>query len=468
MNFFLAIDIGASSGRHMVGYIKDEKIKLEEIYRFKNEIKKINGSECWDIKYLFEEVKKGIKVCVEKGIKPETLSIDTWGVDFVLLDSQDNLIGEAVSYRDCRTNDIMGDVFKKISREEIYKKTGIQFLKFNTIFQLYSLKKNQPEILKKAKTFLMIPDYLNFLLTGKKNNEYTNATTTQLLNIENSDWDEKILFRLGIKREIFQKILMPKEVLGNLKKELSEEFGADIKIVIGASHDTGSAYIASPITNKSSVNISTGTWSLIGKESKESKADKKTLELNYSNEGGIDFNYRILKNIMGLWIIQEVKKNYADKYSFSELVELAKMSNGFNSKINVNDERFLKPKNMVEEIKKYCEETNQTIPKTVGEISDCVFKSLAESYKIAINELEGIFSEIFEEVILFGGGSQNEYLNQLVCNYTNKKVIAGPVEATAIGNIMTQMLSYKMIPSITEGRKMIKKSFEIKEYMPIR
>lgn len=464
MEYHLAIDIGASSGRHILGFIEDGKLKLEEIYRFSNGIKKVNNEYCWDLKNLFSEIKNGIKKCKEIGKIPKSIGIDTWAVDFVLLDENEDILGNTVAYRDDRTEGLMEEVFKIIPKDMLYLYTGIQFQRFNTIYQLMAIKKKNPENLKKAKTFLMIPDYFNFLLTGKKVNEYTNATSTQLVNSFDRTWDENILDSLGINRDIFQEIKLPKTSLGNLRSELVEEFGFDMEVVLPATHDTGSAFISSVCNDEDSVYLSSGTWSLMGVENRFPICVPQSMNYNFTNEGGIDYKFRFLKNIMGLWIIQEVKRMYKDEYSFPELVIKAKEAECFQSVIDVNHDRFLNPENMIKEIQDYCRETNQDIPKSHGEVAYCVFNSLGISYGESVKELEEIFEKQYERINVFGGGCQNELLNQLIADRTNKEVLAGPVEATAIGNIVAQLLSFNKIEDLREARKLIAESFEIKKY----
>lgn len=464
MEYYLAIDIGASSGRHILGSVENGKIKLEEIYRFENGISKIGNEYCWNIQQLFKDIKTGIKKCKEIGKIPKSIGIDTWAVDFVLLDESDNMLGNAVAYRDDRTEGMMEEAFKTIPQDMLYLYTGIQFQRFNTIYQLMAIKKDNPEILEKAKTFLMVPDYLNFLLTGKKVNEYTNATSTQLVNSFDRTWDHKILEDLGINKDIFQEIQLPKTKLGSLRKELVEEFGFDMEVILPATHDTGSAFISSVCNDSDSIYLSSGTWSLIGVENRFPICVPQAMEYNFTNEGGIDYRYRFLKNIMGLWVIQEVRRNLDNKYSFAELVDLARNYMDFPSIVDVDHDRFLKPENMIEEIKLFCIETNQRVPQEVGEIAQCVFNSLAHCYKKAVSNLEDIFEKEFKRINIFGGGCQNNLLNELVAKVTGKEVFAGPVEATAIGNIVAQLISNGVFKDLGEARQSIKESFDIKVF----
>ncbi|MFC7686712.1 rhamnulokinase [Ureibacillus sp. GCM10028918] len=460
----LAVDIGASSGRLILGNLKEGKLNLEEIHRFENCIIEKNGHFCWDIDALFNEIKVGIKKCYNRGIEPVSIGIDTWAVDFVLLDENDLLLTDAVAYRDPRTDGIMEEVAELFLKERLYLETGIQFQKFNTIYQLYALKKQNPEVLKKAKTFLMIPDYLHYLLTGKKANEYTNATSTQLINAFTKKWDKDIICKLGLNMEIFQEIKMPKQTLGNLREELVKELGFDMEVILPATHDTGSAVLSVPEL-EDTIYISSGTWSLIGVENHFPICVTKALDYNFTNEGGMDYQFRFLKNIMGLWMLQEVRRNYNNKYSFAQLADLSRDFPQFMSTVNVDDQRFLKPDNMIEEIQKYCLETNQIIPKHPGEIAKCVFHSLANSYKKAVSEIEDIFEKEFSKINVIGGGSQNELLNQLISDITKKEVYAGPVEATAIGNLVAQFIALDEIEDIKSARNIIKQSFEVKKYV---
>lgn len=461
--YSIAVDIGASSGRLILGHLESGILNLEEIHRFENKIIKKGQSFCWDIERLFQEIITGLKKCKELGIRPESIGIDTWAVDFVLLDGEDNRITDAVSYRDPRTDGMMEEVFKLIPKEKLYLETGIQFQKFNTIYQLYSLKQTEPDVFKRAKTFLMIPDYLNYLLTGKKVNEYTNATSTQLVNAFTKEWDEELIKTLGLPKDIFQEIRLPKQVVGTLREEIVAELGFDMKVILPATHDTGSAVISVP-EQEETIYISSGTWSLMGVENSFPICVPQALQYNFTNEGGIDYRFRFLKNIMGLWMIQEVKRNYQDEFSFSDFVELAEEAKDFKAIVNVNDDRFLKPQNMIEEIQSYCQETGQPVPSTPGEVAKCVYDSLAESYLETITEIEEIFEKNFPKINVIGGGCQNEMLNQLIAEVTGKDVHAGPVEATAIGNLTAQLIALGHMKDIQEARSIIHQSFEVKKY----
>lgn len=461
--YFLAIDIGASSGRHILGYIKDKKLQLEEIYRFKNGVYDNNNQLCWDLKSLFKEILNGLKKCKEMNKIPSTLAIDTWGVDFVLLDNEDKILGDTVSYRDNRTANIPEEIFKIISKEEIYKRTGIQNLVFNTINQLYSIKKTST-LFEKANTFLMIPDYFNFLLTGKKVNEYTNASTTQLLNLETSYWDFELLEKLGIPKNIFQPIVEAGTSLGFLKDEIVKEIGFDLEVITAPSHDTASAVLAVPSIEDNFLYLSSGTWSLLGTESINYNSSLESLKANFTNEGGYSKNYRYLKNIMGLWIMQNIKKELEDKYTFPELSEMAKNFQGKKYLIDVNDNNFLAPNSMIKAIKNYCQNKFNYNPESIEEVVSIVYSSLAKSYTQTIQEIEKLTSQKFSSLYIIGGGCQDNYLNYLAAQKSGLEVFAGPIEATAIGNLGCQMLNKKYFNSVKEFRNFIFNSFDIKKF----
>lgn len=467
----LAVDIGASSGRVLLGKLKNKKIELEEIHRFENRIIKRKNSknknqDCWDIKHLFNQIIKGLKKAADKNIEAASIGIDTWAVDFVLLDKEDNRLGNAVSYRSHRTDGLMNQVFEEITKEEIYKRTGIQFLQFNTIYQLYYLVQNEKELLDQAEDFLMIPDYLNFLLSGIKANEYTNATSTQLFNIDNNDWDYRLLEKLKIPKNIFYKPVEPGTRLGKLNDSLAEKtLLSDLEVIVPATHDTASAVAAVPAVDDNFVYLSSGTWSLMGIESDQAIVNKKALAYNFTNEGGVNNTFRFLKNIMGLWLIQEVKRELDNKYSHSKLVELAEEADAFKFLIDPNDNRFLNPESMVEEIKVFCQETGQNRPETVGEIARTVFESLAFEYKLVIEQLKEVSEKEIKRIHIIGGGVQNKFLNQIIADLTGIEVYAGPVEATAIGNLLMQFKANNWISDLQAGREIVKNSFEIKKYI---
>lgn len=468
MECFLAVDIGASSGRHIVGFLENGKFKLEEVYRFENGMKFENKGSVlyWDIEELFQEIIKGMQACKSKGFYPESMGIDTWGVDFVLLDKNRERIGKAVAYRDGRTNQMDQHVYRIVKEEELYRRTGIQKQSFNTIYQLMALKEKEPQILEMAETFLMIPDYFHYLLTGILGNEYTNATTSQLVNLETREWDWELIHKLSFPEKLFQTIRKPGRILGKLKKEIEEKVGFSCNVVLPATHDTGSAVMAVPCSEGKVMYISSGTWSLMGVEQSKPICTKKSMQMNFTNEGGYEYRYRFLKNIMGLWMIQSIRHEYQDQYSFAQICSLAEQSKHFPSRVDVNSIDFLAPQSMIQAVKAYCSKSNQPIPESLGELAAVVYQSLAVSYEKTAVEIEKLTGEQFETLYVIGGGANADYLNQLTADYTGKTIIAGPTEATAIGNIVAQMLEKKIFINLEEARKCIFRSFPLKKFYP--
>ncbi|MHB8129081.1 MAG: rhamnulokinase [Mobilitalea sp.] len=462
--YYLAVDIGASSGRHILGYVEEKKIYINEIYRFDNKLVKRNGHQCWDFNHLFIEIKNGLKKCKELKKIPESLGIDTWAVDFVLLDDKDQVIGDTVGYRDARTIGIDEKLYQIIPEAKLYERNGIQKQLFNSIYQLYSIKEKSPEHLAMARDFLMVPDYFNFLLTGNKKNEYTNATTTQLVNPETGQWDYELIDLLGYPKNIFKELALPTTIVGNLSKEIVQEVGFDLKVVLPATHDTASAILSIPTIEEDSVYISSGTWSLMGTEIWKAECSEKSRKLNFTNEGGYEYRFRYLKNIMGLWMIQCIKNEYKDAYSFARLCELAVDNNQFGSRVDVNNQCFLAPDSMIKAIQQYCIDTSQPVPLTPGEIAACIYQSLADSYSRTIKEIEEMTGKVYQRIYIIGGGSNADYLNQLTAKSTGKQIIAGPGEATAIGNLVVQMLRTGEFASLKEARKSVYESFSVKEF----
>lgn len=461
--YYLAVDIGASSGRHILACVADGTMKLEEIYRFTNGMDNKDGTLCWDINRLFTEIKKGLRKCRELGKIPVSMAIDTWGVDYVLLDKDDKLLGDVVGYRDRRTAGMDDKVYEKISEEDLYARTGIQKQIFNTIYQLMAVKETHPEHLEQAEAMLMIPDYLHFLLTGVKKMEYTNATTGQLINPETNDWDYKLIELLGFPEKMFCPVSMPGTVVGNFTKKLKEDVGFDCTVVLPATHDTGSAVLAVPAKDDNAIYISSGTWSLMGIERKEADCSMKSRKANFTNEGGYAHRFRFLKNIMGLWMIQSVKKEFEEDLTFGEICARAS-DETIPSIVDCSDESFLAPKSMIKSVQNYCRNTNQPVPESVGEIAAVIYNSLGKSYGDTVKEIEDITGKTYDTIYVVGGGSNAGYLNELTAKYTQKKVHAGPSEATAIGNIIVQMLYDGVFESLQEARECVGKSFDIKSY----
>ncbi len=461
--YYLAVDIGASSGRHMLASMKDGKMQLEEAYRFPNGMDDKNGTLCWDVDRLFAEIKNGLKKCKELGKIPVSMAIDTWGVDYVLLDKDDRILGDTVGYRDSRTEGMDEKVYEVIPQEELYARTGIQKQIFNTVYQLMAVKESHPEYLEQAESILMIPDYFHFLLTGVKKNEYTNATTGQLVSPKTNDWDYELIEMLGYNPEMFRPVSMPGTVVGDFTEEVQKEVGFNCTVVLPATHDTGSAVLAVPTNDDDAVYISSGTWSLMGIEREEADCSVESMKANFTNEGRYDHRFRYLKNIMGLWMIQSVKKEFTEDLSFAQICEMASKET-IPSIVDCNDDCFLAPKSMIQAVQDFCRRTGQQVPETVGEISSVIYNSLAKCYGDTVQEIEEITGKKYSAIYVVGGGSNAGYLNELTAKYTGKKVSAGPSEATAIGNVIVQMLHDGVFKDLPEARTCVRESFDVVMY----
>ena len=478
MKYYLAIDIGASSGRHILGHVENGKLVLEEVFRFDNLQKRQNGHDCWDMDNLWNGILGGLKACKALGKLPTTVGIDTWGVDFVLLDENDQVIGDAVAYRDSRTEGMQDIVSRVISPAELYGHMGIQYQPFNTVYQLTALQQEAPQQLEKAKWLLMIPEYFNFRLTGVKKNEYTNCTTGNLINAHTKTWDWEVIEKLGLPKEIFHEPAMPGTVLGNLLPEIQAEVGFNTTVMLPATHDTGSAFLAVPARDDHAVYISSGTWSLLGVENETAITAEESRLQNFTNEGGAWYRFRYLKNIMGLWMIQSIRRELngvdyiqgkqnrtaaAKQWSFPDLIAEAEKNEGFSSVVDVNKSCFLAPDSMIDAIKAECAATNQPIPETVGQLMQCVYTSLSLCYKEAIEGLQKLTGKHYTSINIVGGGCQDMYLNRRTAKATGLPVFAGPIEGTAIGNLIIQMIAGGEYENLQAARDAIRVSFEIKE-----
>lgn len=463
--YYLAVDIGASSGRHILAHLEDGRMQLEEIHRFPNGMVRRQGHLAWDLIQLFEEIKRGMIKCKEMGKIPESVGIDSWGVDYALIDRDGRRLGEAYGYRDQRTGGADELVYKKISEDQLYARTGIQKQIFNTIYQLAADQTMRPQILEQADAMLMIPDYFHFLLSGVKAQEYTNATTGQLVDPKSRNWDWDLIDRLGYPRRIFQPMTKPGTCIGELLPELQEEIGFNCKIVLPASHDTASAVMAVPSQDSNLLYISSGTWSLMGTELEEANCSPESRAANFTNEGGYNDRFRYLKNIMGLWMIQSVRKEIAPDMSFAEICRLAEKEK-IKSLVDANDPRFLAPASMAREVQTACEEKGQEVPQGIGQLASVIYNSLAVCYGRTIQELEAVNGVSYERIHVVGGGANADYLNQLTARATGREVLAGPTEATAIGNILAQMIAAGQVEDLQAGRKLIRDSFEIRSYQP--
>ena len=462
--YYLAVDIGASSGRHILATMDNGRMAIEEIYRFDNGIDNNESGKIWNVDKLFANIVEGMKQCKRLGKIPASMSIDTWAVDYVLLDDNDKRIGNVYSYRDDRTDGMDSEVYKFISQSKLYERTGIQKQKFNTIYQLMADKITRPEQLNKAETFVMLPDYFQFMLTGVKASEYTNATSTQLVNPETNQWDYELINLLGLNKDMFMELKQPGTILGELTEDIQKIVGFNTRVVMCASHDTASAVMAVPTVADNVLYLSSGTWSLMGTELLKARCDERSQRCNFTNEGGYDYRFRYLKNIMGLWIIQCVRHEFGDRYTFAELCEEAEKADYITSRIDVNDECFLSPENMTEAIKSYCNNNDLIIPDTVGEIAAVVYKSLADSYADTVKQIEENLGITYDAIYVIGGGANAGYLNQLTADSTGKTVVSGPTEATAIGNIMAQMIADNVFKNLKEARECVRDSFNIKRF----
>lgn len=481
MKKHLAIDIGASSGRHILGWVEDGKIQLKEIYRFDNSQVSRNGHDCWDVHALARHVLNGCRVAGESGEPPETIGIDTWGVDFVLVDERGIPVGDAVAYRDKRTEGMPEYVDSVIPFAELYAHCGIQKAIFNTIYQLVALKKEHPEHLDKAARILLMPDFLNFVLTGKMANEYTDASTTSLVNVETCDWDREVIARLGLPDSIFKPLSMPGTVLGEFTSAVRDVVGYDAKVILPACHDTGSAYLAVPARDDSAIYLSSGTWSIIGVENEHAITTPESCAANFSNEGGAWKRFRFLKNIMGLWMVQSIRRelngvayvsgkgrgataaalaNITDwekgrRYSYADLEKAARAAGDFQSAVDAADKRFFAPDSMTAAVCAACAESGQKVPATVGELVQCVYSSLAQSYAKEAKLLRSLTGKAYTTLNVVGGGSKDGYLNELTAKATGLEVVAGPTEGTAIGNLIVQMIASGEFKNLAEARRAI-------------
>lgn len=464
----LAIDFGASSGRAIVGIFDGERVALEEIHRFSNDPVILGGTMYWDVLRLFHEIKQSL--IKAKPYDVESVAIDTWGVDFGLIDKDGRLIDNPVHYRDARTNGMLDEAFKLIPKDDFYKATGNQFMEINTAFQLLSLVKNRPELLERADKMLMMPDLFSYFLTGEKKAERSIASTTQLFDQNTKDWSKETVKALGISEEILPEIIESGSVIGTLSKELCEELDIKpIKVIAVCGHDTQSALVAAPANNNDFAFLSSGTWSLLGTELDEPIINEKSLALNVTNEQGYAGKTSFLKNIIGLWLIQESRRQWireGREYSFMELETLAKEAEPFKCFIDPDAPEFTPAGNIPKRIREYCEKSGQYIPQTVGEIMRCIYESLALKYKAAISELEECTGKKFETLYMIGGGTKDKFLSALTANSCGITVSSGPVEATAMGNVLIQLMAQGEVENLSRAREIVRVSEKISYFEP--
>lgn len=471
---FLGVDLGAESGRVIAGLLEDRQIRLEEVYRFSNGPVPVAGTRRWNVIGLWSSILKGLSIAAQKyGDQIISVGVDTWGVDYVLLSQHKELLGQPYHYRDPRTEGMLNLATSRVSKEEIFAATGLQFLEINTLYQLLSMQQSNPELLNQAKTFLMMPDFFHWLLSGSQVVEFTNATTTQCLNPKTGDWAVDLLRQLEIPSTMLPSIVPPGTKLGTLREEIMHQTGlGKIDVVAPATHDTASAVAAIPTSHTGKSNwayISSGTWSLMGVEVNSAFLGKRAFELNVTNEGGIDGTYRLLKNIMGLWLVQECRNAYQRRgktLDYSELAEAATSAEPFRSLVDPDDPRFLSPDDMLEAIKNYCEETDQPVPETEGQFVRCALESLALKYKMVLGWLEELTETPVEVIHIVGGGTKNELLNQFTANSCQIPVITGPVEATGLGNVLVQARANGAVSSLAEIREIVLNSTETNQYEP--
>ncbi len=461
----LAIDIGASSGRHMLGSVENGKLTLEEVYRFPNGMSEKNGRLCWDYDALWGHILAGMKECAARGTIPDSVGVDTWGVDYALVDGKGDRVGDCVAYRDSRTQGADERMEKTMPFAELYRRTGIAKQPFNTVYQLMT---EPPEALVKARRVLLAPDYFHYLLSGVQANEYTDASTGALLDVRARTWDTGVLEAAGIPARLFPDAPVPPGTrLGRLRPEVAREVGFDCDVITPASHDTGSAYMAVPARGDDAAYLSSGTWSLLGVESDAPVTTDAARESGFTNEGGYGGKIRLLRNIMGLWILQCVRRELGERYSFAEMADMAESAKAYGAVIDVSDQRFLAPKDMIGELKAALREINAPEPST-AELLACVNHSLAECYAKAVRGLETVTGKRYTSLNIVGGGSKSRVLNQWTANATGLPVYAGPGEGTALGNVIAQLIAGGAVEDLARARRMIRDSFEIEEFLPER
>lgn len=459
----VSIDLGASSGRVMLGrYQSDDRtISLQEVTRFRNQLVSIDGHDCWDIDGLEHTIRQGLQQLDQQGITPDSIGIDTWGVDYLLLDSEGRRVGLPVAYRDGRTHGLMQQAQREMGTQWLYQRTGIQFLPFNTLYQLRAFSQRHPELLSRVAHALLIPDYLHYRLTGKLNWEYTNATTSQLLNIHSGDWDPELLAWAGAKAAWFGHPTAPGNTVGHWRMAS----GTQVPVIAVATHDTASAVLATPLQGQHAAYLSSGTWSLMGFESRHPYTGAVAQAANITNEGGVEGRYRVLKNIMGLWLLQRVceELNITD---LCQLVEQAAAQPGCRSLINPNHPRFINPVAMVAEIQQACIEQDMPTPYSPPALARCIFDSLALLYRQVLGELQALRGRPFSHLHIVGGGSQNPLLNQLCADACGIPLSTGPVEASTLGNIGSQLIALGEVADVATFRQLVAENFPQQIFSP--
>ncbi len=471
---YLGVDLGAESGRVMAGFWDGERMRLEELHRFTNGPVFIAGTARWDILRLWAEIQNGLTLAAKRfGRSVVSVGVDAWGVDFVLLSKTGELLGQPFHYRDARTRGMVEQAFGRVPRAEIFATTGVQFMEINTLYQLLALQRDSPELLAAAETFLTIPDFINWCLSGVRVCEFTNATTTQCLNPSRRDWAFELLGKFDLPVKIFPGIAPPGSRIGTLRQTVMDRTGlAPADIIVPGTHDTASAVAAVPTPNTGKTNwayLSSGTWSLMGVEAPQALLTPRALELNLTNEGGNNYTSRLLKNIAGLWLVQQCRRAFAERgrtCDYAELVSLAAEAPPLRSLVEPDDPRFVNPANMPAEIQAFCRETGQPAPETEGMIIRCALESLALKYRTVLGWLEELTGGTIEVIHIMGGGSQNTLLNQFAANACRRLVLAGPVEATVLGNLLVQARATEGAINLAELRTIVRDSFEPRAFEP--
>ncbi len=469
---FLAFDIGATSGRSIIGELKNGRLDMKELTRFPNKMVRVGDKFFWNIYSLYEALKEGLHAASESGLNPDAVGIDTWGVDFVYLGKDDSILGIPRSYRDPYTEGIPEEYFKSVSRREVYDRTGIQIMNFNTLFQLFAARKEKSSLLDAAENILFMPDALSFLLTGKKICEYTIASTSQMINPWTKSCDHGLLEKAGISPSLLLPLTMPGTIIGNVRESIMKEcrLKGTIPVIAVGGHDTASAVAAVPAENPNFSYISSGTWSLMGVETDEPIVTDDSFRNNFTNEGGVDGKIRFLHNITGMWLLEQCRReweNEGKKFIYDDIVRMAESQKGFISLVNPDDASFANPESMTSAIISFCEKTNQKAPRSEAEFVRTIFDSLALKYKYVLDRLQSMAPFKVEKIHIIGGGSQNKLLNQFTANSTGLPVVAGPAEATAIGNIMMQAKGLGVVSSLHEIRQVIQRSVTPEMFLPM-
>ena len=469
MSTYIAFDLGATSGRAIAGTLADGKIAMEEISRFNNGIIPVGEHFHWNILGIYNILKNSLKTCAQEGkYQPESIGIDTWGVDFGLLAKDGSLLGEPYAYRDPHTNGILDEYFKIVPREKVYDLTGIQFMQFNSLFQLFAMKRNGSSLLESAQDLLFLPDLLNYLFTGVKKAEFTIASTSQMLNPKTMTWAKELFDAFGAPVSLMQELVLPGTVVGTLTDSIAKETGiGKIPVVAVGAHDTASAIASVPAEGDNWAYLSSGTWSLMGIETRKPLINKETEAMNFTNEGGIEGTFRFLKNITGMWLLEQCRKEWEQKnWSYDQLDEMAKAEKPFLCFVDPDAPDFMNPENMPEAISAYCSRTGQKAPETAGQYVRCIYESLALKYRYVIELLKKVSPHPIEKLHLIGGGSKNTYLCRFTANAIGMPVVAGPAEGTAMGNLLVQAMALGHLDSLADIRQVMRNSVETETYLP--